>query len=176
MADNYYVHPRRFPLNAPGAFYTTGRCYQETARSEGGVAWHGDCLQCEAPELEAPELLAPLSDENLDTYFVRQPETPTEIELACRALQSCCVGALRYGGKDGSIIKRLGNSPEYCDYVQTEDGSLELIVRDDKDLAVSTHGISNSDPHEPPGITFSDDVRFLFPVVPPRSKWWQFWR
>jgi hypothetical protein len=48
-----YQHPRRFPGNAPGAFYTTGQpCV--AADAIGGMM--GDCLQCEAPEAEAPEL------------------------------------------------------------------------------------------------------------------------
>ena len=82
----------------PGPFYTTG-----------------DCLACDAPEHEAPELLAPLSDDNYDTYFVRQPTTPDEVERACRALEVCCVAALRYGGTDPEIIRRLGNDSDYCD-------------------------------------------------------------
>lgn len=39
--------PRRCPLNAPGPFYTLGLC-----------------MACEAPEAEAPDLLAPLKDGN----------------------------------------------------------------------------------------------------------------
>jgi hypothetical protein len=92
--------PRRFEKNAPGPFYTTG-----------------ECMACGAPEVEAPELLAPLEGENFDTYFVRQPETPDEVERACRAVESCCVSALRYGGTDPEIIRRLGNDPEHCDHV-----------------------------------------------------------
>jgi ferredoxin len=91
---------RRLAKNAPGPFYTTG-----------------DCLACGLPEQEAPELLAELDANNADTYFVRQPETPEEVERACRALKSCCIPALRYGGKDRAIITRLGNDPKYCDHV-----------------------------------------------------------
>ena len=53
-----HQHPKRCPLNAPGPFYTMG-----------------ECLACEAPEAEAPDLLAPLTGGNYTTYFVRQPET-----------------------------------------------------------------------------------------------------
>ena len=88
----------RFRKNVPGPFYTTG-----------------DCLACDAPEHEAPDLLAPLIGNNSDTYFVRQPSTPDEVERACRALEVCCVAALRYGGSDPNIIRRLGNEPDYCD-------------------------------------------------------------
>lgn len=95
--------PPRFEKNVPGDFYTTG-----------------DCLACDAPESEARDLLAPLEKENYDTYFVKQPETPEEVERACRALEVCCVAALRYGGKNPQIIRRLGNNPEYCDHLLPE--------------------------------------------------------
>lgn len=90
----------RFEKNVPGPFYT-----------------NGDCLACDAPEFEAPQLLAPLTSDNYDTYFVRQPETPAEIEQACRALEVCCVAALRYGASDPAIVRRLGNDPLYCDHL-----------------------------------------------------------
>lgn len=96
LMGDYIRH--RFRKNVPGPFYTTG-----------------DCLACDAPEYEAPDLLAPLTYNNSDTYFVRQPVTPDEVERACRALDSCCVAALRYGGSDPNIIRRLGNDPLYCD-------------------------------------------------------------
>lgn len=93
----------RFHKNVPGPFYTTG-----------------ECLACGLPEHEAPELLASLDAEDnpkCDTYFIRQPETPEEVEKACRALEVCCVDDLRYGGTDPAIIRRLGNDPRYCDYL-----------------------------------------------------------
>jgi len=96
----------RCPLNAPGEFYTLG-----------------ECLACGAPEAEAPELLAPLTEGNYTTYFVRQPQTREEIERACNAIQVCCVMDLRYSGTDRAIIKRLGNDPLACDYV-VRDGQL----------------------------------------------------
>jgi len=95
--------PRRFERNAPGAFYTTG-----------------GCTSCGAPEAEAPELLAPLDDENYDTYFVRQPQTAEEVERACSAVEACCLSALRYAGTDPLIIRRLGNRPEFCDHLLRE--------------------------------------------------------
>ena len=88
----------RFHKNAIGDFYTTG-----------------DCLACEIPEHECPECLALLNDGNIDTYFLKQPETHEEIKKACSAALSCCVAAIRYGGKEPDIINQLGNRPEYCD-------------------------------------------------------------
>ena len=90
----------RHPANVPGQWYTTG-----------------ECMACGAPEAEAPTLFAPLEGENFDTYFVRQPETTVEVEQACRAAKACCVNAVRYGGRDRQIIRRLGNDPSNCDHV-----------------------------------------------------------
>ena len=90
----------RFELNVPGPFYTTG-----------------GCTACGAPEEAAPDLLAPLSDDNYHTYFVRQPVTVEEIERACHAAEVCCVSALRYAGTDPAIIRRLGNRSEFCNHL-----------------------------------------------------------
>jgi hypothetical protein len=100
----WHTHPRRCPANVPGPFYTLGTC-----------------LFCEAPEDEAPDLLAPLTGGNLTTHFVKQPETPEEVRRACRAAEVCCLCDLRYGGQDVTIINRLGNDPLYCDYVLRDD-------------------------------------------------------
>jgi hypothetical protein len=107
MKNDYFNHPQRFPKNVDGAFYTLG-CV-----GKDGV-WCGDCLSCGSPEIEAPTLLAPLTDENSDTFFIRQPETEEEIEQACCAIDVCCTGALRYGGKDTQILLRLSRT--HCDY------------------------------------------------------------
>jgi hypothetical protein len=90
----------RFDKNVSGPFYTTG-----------------ECLSCGVPEDTAPECLAPLEGDNYDTYFVRQPETPEEIERVCVAILTCCADALRYGGTDPKIIGRLGNTSTYCDHL-----------------------------------------------------------
>lgn len=95
-----HASPHRHPLNVAGPFYT-----------------HGWCVSCEAPEGEAPDLLAPLCAVNYTTHFVRQPGTAAEFERACSACEVCCVADLRYGGTDPLVIRRLGNSPEYCDHL-----------------------------------------------------------
>ncbi|MEM9412931.1 MAG: hypothetical protein AAGA30_17600 [Planctomycetota bacterium] len=127
----YFEHPNRFPGNADGPFYTTGHvCVGET-KFNGMMA---DCLQCEAPEYEAPDLLAELTNGNLNTYFVRQPSTPDEIDRACNAIGVCCVSALRYGGRDRDIIRRLGNTPEFCDYIIDNSDQLKLTVGENGEL------------------------------------------
>jgi hypothetical protein len=98
--ERFAERPVRFPKNAPADFYTTGQC-----------------CACNVPEEAAPDLLAPLEDGNLDTYFVRQPRTSDEIERACKAITVCCANALRYGGADPEIIRRLGNRHAHCDQV-----------------------------------------------------------
>ena len=105
--DEIFDHPSRFPKNAPGPFYTIGDQYDDGS-------WCGRCLSCGVPEAEAPSLLAKLADSNGDTYFLKQPVSDEEIKQACRAVEVCCVDALRYGGRDERIIRRLG--PEYCDF------------------------------------------------------------
>ena len=104
---------RRCPLNAAGAFYTKG-----------------DGLFCGFPESFAPDLLAPLTDGNHTTYFVKQPQTADEVDRACHAVYACCVDDLRYGGQDQSIIERLGNSRQRCDYV-IRDGKIVPAGPDD---------------------------------------------
>ncbi|HKN66013.1 MAG TPA: hypothetical protein VJW73_07035, partial [Gemmatimonadaceae bacterium] len=84
----------------------------------------GECMACGAPEQEAPDLLSPLTDDDLETYFIRQPSTPDDVDRACRAAMVCCVSAVRYRGQDPTIIRRLGNTAEYCDFVVGTDGEL----------------------------------------------------
>ena len=114
-----YSHPRRTSRNVEGDFYTTGYWH------EGEES--GDCLDCALPEAEAPELLANIYDEDVYTHFIKQPRNPGEVEQACEACEVCCLSALRYGGKDKSIVNRLGNNPEYCDYVHHEGELVESL-------------------------------------------------
>lgn len=93
----------RFPKNADGDFYTTG--YKDC---EGN--WAGECLQCDLPESEAPLLMAPLTEDNNDTYFLKQPANTIELEQAIGATEVCCVDAVRYGGKDKEILRRLDSA------------------------------------------------------------------
>jgi hypothetical protein len=151
LCIDFFRHPRRFPGNAEGPFYTTGyRCQATDPQSP--LVWSADCLACEAPECEAPDLLAPLNESYYNTYFVRQPRTPEEIDRACRALEVCCVAALRYGGKDRSIIRRLGNEPRLCDYIIEQNGSLTLTVDAAGDLLPRWRNAKRA------------------------RRWWQFWK
>lgn len=120
---DHFDHPRRLPQNCPGAFYAVG---------DDGCS---DCLSCGEPEDAAPALLYPRqADDDWETHFVQQPQTTAEVERACAAVKECCVFALRYGGQDRAIIGRLGNNPDYCDYVEDKRGALVLTVNPDGTL------------------------------------------
>ena len=103
-------------------------------------------MACGAPEFEAPDLFAPLSSDNYETYFARQPRTEQETDQACRAAKACCVSAVRYGGRDPEIIQRLSNSAEYCDFIVDPRGELHVA---------------------PPWPRS--------PVPAQRRAWWKFW-
>jgi len=100
--------PERFPKNIKGDFYTTGSLSRDGA-------WWGECLACGMPEAEAPCLFAELTENNSDTYFVKQPVTEIEIKQALSAMEVCCVDAVRYGGRDKRILELA--PPELCGFV-----------------------------------------------------------
>jgi hypothetical protein len=71
-------------------------------------------MRCCLVHEEAPELLNDPAVEFQQCYFRRQPQTPEEIEHAIRAIGVSETAALRYGGTDQAIIRRLGG--ECCDH------------------------------------------------------------
>lgn len=97
-----YVHP----LNAPGDFYVMNQL----------------CIACKAPEHEAPDLMSHGDEsQGYHCYFKRQPETPEEIERACRAVEVGCCESVRYGGRDPQILARLSEFGRgACDHAEEE--------------------------------------------------------
>lgn len=96
------------PKNAPGPFYVED----------------GFCLSCEAPESEAPDLMAHDWDDE-DTschscYFRKQPQTPDEVRRAVMAVYVSCCGAVRYAGDDPAVLRRLRNlrKADACDQLE----------------------------------------------------------
>lgn len=166
--DDYFEHPQRFELNVPGPFYTTG----QDGRS--------DCLDCGAPEMEAPTLLAPDEERGGDTYFARQPTSAVEIEQACVALECCCASALRYGGRNVEIIRRLGNDPSLTDYIEASSGELHLgVVLAPRAQAPKTLGdrvlrclvwLLSEKPAPRPRHSASQTMRFTQPVGCPHCN------
>ena len=65
------------------------------------------CINCGAPHEEAPNLIGHSKIFDGHCFFKKQPQTDLEIEMAINAISVSCVGALRYGGTDQKIIKRL---------------------------------------------------------------------
>lgn len=78
------------PLNAAGSFYVQA----------------AECMGCGAPENEAPALMD--HDESGGCYFKAQPQGAGEVNDAIRAVWASCCGAVRYGGRERSILVRLG--------------------------------------------------------------------
>jgi len=74
----------------------------------------GECIICNCPPEIAPSLMSFYEDPdgqhtNSTCFFKRQPTNPDEVELAIEAMYSSCVEAIRYGGSDLNIIKKLIN-------------------------------------------------------------------
>jgi hypothetical protein len=78
----------RHPSNAPGPFF----CNADL------------CVACGAPLKQAPTLMAVAEGQ---CYFQHQPQTPEEVEQACRAMEASCCGGVGYDGDDPAIQARL---------------------------------------------------------------------
>jgi hypothetical protein len=94
-----------YSQNAPGDFYV-----------EKDV-----CLQCMAPEVEAPELMG-FDKRSGDCYFKKQPATPEEIEHAIAAVSVSEIQGLRYKGNDEYVLGRLRElaAADCCDVLMSE--------------------------------------------------------
>lgn len=81
----------RHPENTKGDFYVE----------------NNSCISCGAPQAEASDLIDHSTKDTGHCFFKKQPQTEEEIDRAINAIAVSCVGALRYGGTDQNIIKRL---------------------------------------------------------------------
>jgi len=165
MNADYFRHPRRFPDNVVGPFYTTGHPRGSADDPDSPLGWCGDCLWCGAPEAEAPTLYAPFDETYTVTYFVRQPSTPEETQGAIASALVCCNGAVRYGGMNPEIIAQLWNNPRYCDYIATESGELKCTVGEDGRLLPFAQTIVDK-------LQAEADRQWKLK----QGRWWQFWR
>lgn len=92
------MKPEPHPKNASGPFYVV----------------NGFCLACTAPEHEAPELIAHVSEPGYHCYFKKQPSTKEELSQAIQAVRVACCQMVRYAGDDLRILACL---PEVsCDH------------------------------------------------------------
>lgn len=82
---------KRVPQCAPGDFYVE----------------YGACITCGNAPIEAPTLMQQVGDDCHHCYFRRQPQTPEEVEQAIGAVCVSETDAVRYGGTDQAIIRRI---------------------------------------------------------------------
>jgi ferredoxin len=89
---------------------------------------NGDCISCGAPQAEAPDIIEHGSDGHC--YFKKQPQTEIELDQAIGALMVSCISALRYGGTEEKILKRLYEDglSELCDRIPIE--KYTILIRD----------------------------------------------
>jgi hypothetical protein len=110
----------RYPLNK-GDFYIN----------------NGNCISCGTPQAEAPDII----EHGIDgrCYFKKQPQTEIELDQAIGALMVSCIGALRYGGTEEKILKRLYENglPELCDHIPKE--KYPILIRDRVSLNFDGH-------------------------------------
>jgi len=101
----------RYPLNK-GDFYIR----------------NGECITCGAPRAEAPDIVEHGMDGHC--YFKKQPQTETELDQAINAMMVSCINALRYGGTEEKILKRLyeDGMADLCDNIP--EGQYPILVRD----------------------------------------------
>ncbi len=80
----------RDAANAPGPFYVVDQ----------------ECISCGAPGAAAEGLMSH-GGSNAGCIFIRQPQTAAETKCAIFAVWSSCCGAVRFGGSDQEIVRRL---------------------------------------------------------------------
>jgi hypothetical protein len=69
------------------------------------------CLTCRTPEAVAPTLVGFHDDPDAGKshcYLRKQPTTAEEVELAIKAVESCCCGAYGYRGFNPEVRRKLG--------------------------------------------------------------------
>jgi hypothetical protein len=77
------------------------------------LADDGCCAFCGVPQSIAPELVGWVNEKETRCYWIRQPQTPDEIDRAIKILHTQELGCHRYAGNDPEILKRL--PPAECD-------------------------------------------------------------
>jgi hypothetical protein len=89
---------------------------------------NGECITCGAPQAEAPDIIEHGMDGHC--YFKKQPQTETELDQAINAMMVSCISALRYGGTEEKILKRLyeDGMADLCDNIP--EGKYSILVRD----------------------------------------------
>ena len=96
-----------------------------TSNSPNAVSARGDfyvqescCLSCGVPQLIAPELVGWTEEKSPSCYWIRQPESPEEVDRAIKIIHTQELGCHRYAGNDPAILERLPG--EDCDFLCPE--------------------------------------------------------
>jgi len=76
--------------------------------AQGFYVFPNECIGCGAPESVAPDLMGHDEAPHYGCRFLRQPETPAEVDQAIAAVNASCCGAVQYLGDDPVILKRMG--------------------------------------------------------------------
>jgi len=92
------------------------------------------CHYCKLPQTVAPGLI---EFDRSSCYFIKQPETKEEIDIAINALSVCDCSAVKYRGKDKQIINKILSSPYIKSTCATEATALDR-------LKVKFNGVNNS--------------------------------
>ena len=71
------------------------------------VVDHETCMACGAPPVEAPDLMHLGTGPYPQCYFKKQPESPEEVDQACRAAWASCCDQVQYVGDDPAIHRRM---------------------------------------------------------------------
>ena len=105
MSKTYPASRERYAQNVVGDFYVEKDL----------------CLQCMAPEGEAPELMG-FDRKSGNCYFKKQPATPEELEHAIAAVSVSEIQGLRYAGNNKYVLRRLRElgASDCCDVLVSE--------------------------------------------------------
>jgi hypothetical protein len=87
------------PTSAPGDFYVEYNC----------------CTSCGYPQVLAPDLIGWVDAPMNHCYWMKQPETSSELDQAFKVFDGQELGCHRYAGLDPEIQRRVGY--DQCDNV-----------------------------------------------------------
>jgi len=90
------------PLLGRGDFYVQNEC----------------CTACGVPQAIAPDLVGWTNEKYRQCYWIKQPETPGEIERAVEILHAQELGCHRYSGTDPLLLAKL--PVEDCDHLRPD--------------------------------------------------------
>jgi DNA-directed RNA polymerase subunit RPC12/RpoP len=76
------------------------------------------CTSCGVPQAVAPDLVGWTDENPSQCYWMKQPQTPDELDRAVKIIHSQELGCHRYSGDDPVILRRL--PAENCDHFRPD--------------------------------------------------------